>query len=252
MSRFPNPPKVVVTIEARIASTRLPGKVMYPLAGIPMLEQIVRRARRATKVDNVVIATTISPADQVIRDLAQRINCPAHAGPVDDISERLAEAATDADIIVQITGDCPLVDPHLIDHAVEILIDQDADYVCNSLHGLTYPIGFDVRAFTKQALIQSMELSDDPIDRVHGCYFIARRPDLFKQVGWDAPADLRHSTLRVTVDEPTDYALVQKIYDTLFPINPDFGVEDVIELIQKHPEWTQINSDVQQRNVSQG
>jgi len=244
--------RVVATIEGRIASTRLPGKILYPLAGVPMIEQIVRRVRRACLVDEVVVATTVSPADQVVADLCRRMGCRVHRGPVEDISERLRGAAGEAEIIVQITGDCPLVDPGLIDQAVSLLQKAKADYVSNSLHECTYPIGFDVRAFTTKALRRSMDLSDDPVDRVHGSYFIACHPDLFKQAGWDAPTHLRYPGLRLTVDEPADYELVHRIYDALHAANPAFGVEEVIGLIRENPAWAQINRDVQQKQVAEG
>lgn len=245
-------PRVVVTIEGRIASTRLPGKILYPLAGRPMMEQIVRRAKRATRVHEVVVATTINAADQVVVDLCHRIGCKVYQGAVEDISERILGAAGDADIIVQITGDCPLVDPALIDHAVALLQTESADYVSNSLHECTYPIGFDVRAFTSAALRKSMGLSDDPIDRVHGSYFIARRPDLFKHAGWDAPDHLRYTGLRLTVDEPSDYDLVHRIYESLYSSSEVFGVEAVIDLIRRNPEWAMLNAAVQQKQVSEG
>lgn len=244
--------RVIATIEGRIASTRLPGKILYPLAGRPMLEQIVRRAWRAVRVHEVVIATTETPPDQVVADLGQRIGCRVHRGPEEDISERLLGAAGNADIIVQITGDCPLVDPHMIDQAVELLQSSGAEYVSNSLNACTYPIGFDVRAFTTAALRRSMELSDDPIDRVHGSYFIARRPDLFKHAGWDAPAHLRYPGLRLTVDEPADYALVHKIYEALYPVDEAFDVEAVLALIHRHPAWALINAGVQQKQAREG
>ncbi|MDR7306036.1 glycosyltransferase family protein [Rhodoferax saidenbachensis] len=245
-------PRVVISVEGRIASTRLPGKILYPLAGRPMIEQIVRRAKRAERVHEVLVATTVNAADQVVVDLCHRIGCKVHQGSVEDISERILGAAGDADIIVQITGDCPLVDPALIDHAVALLVAEKADYVSNSLHECTYPIGFDVRAFTSAALRKSMELSDDPIDRVHGSYFIARRPDLFKHVGWEAPDHLRYPGLRLTVDEPSDYALVHKIYETLHQSNEAFAVEDIIALIHRNPAWAMINAAVQQKQASEG
>lgn len=244
--------RVIATIEGRIASTRLPGKILYPLAGVPMIGQIAQRIRRALRVDEVVIATTDSPADQVVVDLGQRLGVRVHCGPVEDISERLRGATEGADIVVQITGDCPLVDPSLVDAAVELLEREQADYVSNSLNACTYPIGFDVRAFTKEALIRSMALSDDPIDRVHGSYFIARRPDLFRHAGWDAPSALRYDGLRLTVDEPADYELVHRIYEALAAQNPEFGIADVIALLRQHPSWTQINATVRQKQVVEG
>lgn len=244
--------RVIATIEGRIASTRLPGKILYPLAGIPMIGQIAQRVARARRVDEVVIATTISPADQVVADLGRRLGIRIHRGQVDDVSERLRGAAAGADIVVQITGDCPLVDPDLVDTAVELLEREQAEYVSNSLHSCTYPIGFDVRAFTMEALMRSMALSSDPIDRVHGSYFIARRPDLFRHVGWDAPPELRYEGLRLTVDEPADYELVVRIYEALAPLCPHFGVADVIALVRQHPEWATINAAVQQKQVGEG
>lgn len=245
--------RVIATIEGRIASTRLPGKILYPLAGVPMIGQIAQRVARARRVDDVVIATTDSPADQVVADWGRRLGVRVHRGPVEDISERLLGAAAGADIVVQITGDCPLVDPDLVDAAVDLLEAEQADYVSNSLNECTYPIGFDVRAFTMDALQRSMDLSDDPIDRVHGSYFIARRPDLFRHAGWDAPPELRYEgLLRLTVDEPADYELVARICEALTSTHPHFGVAEVIALVRQHPEWTAINAAVQQKQVEEG
>lgn len=244
--------RVVATIEGRIASTRLPGKILYPLAGVPMIGQIAQRVARARRVDEVVIATTDSPADQVLVDLGRRLGIRVHCGPVEDISERLHGAAAGADIVVQVTGDCPLVDPDLVDAAIDLLERDRADYVSNNLYGCTYPIGFDVRVFTMEALLRSMALSHDPIDRVHGSYFIARRPDLFHHSGWDAPSELRYEGLRLTVDEPADYELAVRIYETLAPTHPHFGVMEVIALIRQHPEWAAINATVQQKQVEEG
>ena len=122
-------PQVIATIEGRVASTRLPGKIIYPLAGVPMIGQIARRVSMARTVDDVVIATTNLPADDVVVDLGRRMGIRVHRGPVDDISERLRGAAVGADILVQITGDCPLVDPQLVDIAVEILLRKSASIV---------------------------------------------------------------------------------------------------------------------------
>ena len=244
--------RVIATIEGRIASTRLPGKILYPLAGLPMLGQIAQRVRRAQRVDEVVFATTDTPTDQVVVDLGRRLGIRVHRGSVEDLSERLRDAAKGADIVVQITGDCPLVDPRLVDMAIELLEQEQADYVSNSLHTCTYPIGFDVRAFTMEALLRSMSLSNDPIDRVHGSYFIARRPDLFRHASWDASPELRYEGLRLTVDEPADYELVYQIYEKLAYQNPEFGIAEVIALVRQNSSWTRINAAVQQKQVKEG
>ncbi len=243
---------VVATIEARMASSRLPGKVMLPLAGQAMLARLVERVRRSRVVDDIVVATTVSSPDVVIADLCERIGCRVHCGQVEDVSQRLFDAARGASVIVQLTGDCPLIDPGQIDETVRLLIDQNADYASNSLDGPSFPVGLDVRAFTVAALRRSMELSSDPVDRVHGSYFIARRADLFRLVGWRAPTDMHWPELRLTVDEPADYELVRRIFETFYPENPHFSACDVITWLRARPDWVLLNSAVRQKVPAEG
>jgi spore coat polysaccharide biosynthesis protein SpsF len=235
-----------------MAATRLPGKVMLPLAGAPMLQRLVERLRPCRSLDEIVVATTVSAPDRAIADLCERIGCRAHRGPVEDITMRLLEAAAGADVIVQITGDCPLVDPEHVDKTVGLLLEQNADYAANSLNGVTFPLGFDVRCFTMAALRRAAELSDDPVDRVHGSYFIYRHPQMFRLAGWDAPDDCRWPDLRLTVDEPADYELVRRVFEHLYPIRPGFGVRDVIALLRDRPDWVSLNSAVRQKAPAEG
>ena len=239
--------RIIATIEARMAATRLPGKVMFPLAGAPMLQRLVERVRRAKLVDEVVVASTVSPPDEVIADLCGRIDCRVYRGSIDDITQRLLNAADGADLIVQLTGDCPLIDPEHVDETVRRLTDAKADYASNSLNGCSFPIGFDVRAFTTEVLRRSADLSDDPVDRVHGSYFIYRNPKLFRLIGWEAPAELHWPELRLTVDEPADYELVRRVFEYLYPMRPDFGAADVVALLRERPDWVAINSAVRQK-----
>jgi spore coat polysaccharide biosynthesis protein SpsF len=244
--------RIIATIEARMAATRLPGKVMFPLAGAPMLQRLVERVRRAKLVDEVVVASTVSPPDEVIADLCGRIDCRVYRGSVEDITRRLLNAAKDADVIVQLTGDCPLTDPEHIDETIRRLTDAKADYASNSLQGCTFPIGFDVRAFTMEALRRSADLSDDPVDRVHGSYFIYRNPQLFRLTGWTAPADLHWPELRLTVDEPADYELVRRVFEHLYPAKPDFDAAEVVALLRRRPDWVAINGAVRQKTAAEG
>jgi spore coat polysaccharide biosynthesis protein SpsF len=244
--------RVIATIEARMSASRLPGKVMLPLAGAPMLERLIERIRRSHHVDDVVVATTISSPDAVIVDLCRRIGCHVHRGSVEDITSRLIEASAGADIIVQITGDCPLIDPAHVDETVRLLIDERADYASNSLNANTFPLGFDVRCFRAEALRRSAELSQDPTDRVHGSYFIYRHPDMFRLVGWDAPANVNWPELRLTVDEPADYELARRVFETLYPIRPDFDATDVVSLLRDKPDWVALNSNVRQKSPLEG
>jgi spore coat polysaccharide biosynthesis protein SpsF len=244
--------KIVATIEARMSASRLPGKMMLPLAGATMLERLVERLGRARSLHRIVVASTVAPPDEVIAALCQRRAIPVHRGPVEDIATRILEAAGNADVIVQITGDCPLVDPEHIDHTVALLQSESADYASNSLNGCTFPIGFDVRCFTRAALERTIAMTDDPVDRVHGSYFIYRRPDLFRLAGWDAPEEMRWPELRLTVDEPADYELVRRIYEELYPVNPAFSATDVVTLMRTRPEWAALNSTIQQKVPQQG
>lgn len=235
-----------------MAATRLPGKMMLPLAGEPMLGRLVERLRRSERVDDVVVASTTSEPDAVIADFCGRIGCRVHRGSVEDITQRLLEAAKGANVIVQITGDCPLVDPAHVDRTVELLLETKADYASNSLHANSFPLGFEVRCFTAEALQRSAVLTRDPTDRVHGSYFIYRRPDLFRLVGWEATPDLRWPDLRLTVDEPADYELVRRVFETLYPVRPDFDVKDVVALLRDKPDWAALNQAVRQKAPSEG
>lgn len=244
--------KIVATIEARMSASRLPGKMLLPLAGATMLERLVERLGWAKSLDGIVVATTVASADDVIASLCERERIAVHRGSVEDIASRILGAAPDADIIVQITGDCPLVDPAHVDRTVALLQDQKADYASNSLKGCTFPIGLDVRCFTRVALEKTLALTDDPVDRVHGSYFIYRRPDLFKLAGWDAPADMHWPELRLTVDEPADYEVVRRIYEALYPSDPAFTAQDVVALMRARPDWAALNNGVRQKAPQQG
>jgi spore coat polysaccharide biosynthesis protein SpsF len=244
--------RVIATIEARMSASRLPGKVMLPLAGAPMLERLVERIRRSHRVDEIVVATTVSPPDAIIADLCHRIGCRVHRGSVEDITSRLMEASAGADIVVQITGDCPLIDPAHIDETVGLLVDERADYASNSLNVGTFPLGLDVRCFKADALRRSAELSQDPTDRVHGSYFIYRHPDMFRLVGWEAPANMNWPELRLTVDEPADFELVRRVFETLYAIRPDFDTADIVSLLRAKPDWVALNSSVRQKSPLEG
>lgn len=236
-----------------MASTRLPGKVMLPAAGLPLLQHLIERVRRCRRVDAVVVATTVRPEDAVIAGLCERIGCPVHRGPVDDITERLLGAARgqEAGALVQLTGDNPLVDPVHIDATVDLFRSGAWDYAGNNLTA-SFPIGFDVRMVSVAALERSAALSNDPTDRVHGTYHIHRHPDLFPRTGWEAPEGLRWPGLRLTVDEPADYELVRRIIETLHPQNPAFTAADVVALLRARPDWVALNGGVRQKQAEEG
>lgn len=244
--------KVYATIEARLSASRLPGKVMYPIRGVPMLQFLIQRVRKALLVEDIIVATTTKPEDTVIVDLCKDIGCRYFRGSVEDITERLlgATQGEDVDIIVQLTGDNPFVDPAHIDAAVETFKKGDFDYVSNNLNnGLI--IGFDVRCFSRKSLEKVAVLTNDPIDRVHGSYFIYRNPSLFKLGLVEMPQSLCRNDIRLTVDEPADYALIKEISERFEP-SEDFSSQEIVALLDQEAKLKEINNQVQQKNVSIG
>lgn len=236
-----------------MGASRLPGKVMLPLEGAPLLERMIERVRRSGYVDAVVVATTQHPADQVIADLCARIDCACHSGPERDVTERLigAAASCGGELIVQLTGDCPLVDPAHIDRTIETFYASACDYAANNLTP-TLPLGLDVRAFRTATLREVARLTDDPVDRVHGSYFIARNPERYRLTGWQAEDDMRWPELRLTVDEPADYELVRRIFEVLYPENPAFTARDVVALMRARPDLARLNAAVRQKTAAEG
>ena len=239
--------KVLATIEARMASTRLPGKVMLPMGGQPTLVRMYERVARAKTVTKVKYLTTVNPVCKIIEDTCLREGIPVYRGSEDDVTERVVEgtAEENPDIIVQLTGDNPLVDPALIDVAVNHLIDNDLD--CSATHKDVL-IGLNVRCYRRSALLK-MDPICPPNLRAHGGYYITQRPDLFRMMDTPVEQRLYCGDIRLTVDEPNDYELCRRVFETLYPVNPRFGYEDIFDLFDRYPEWKAINGQVQQKKA---
>ncbi|QQG36321.1 MAG: glycosyltransferase family protein [Micavibrio aeruginosavorus] len=245
--------KVTATIEARMGATRLPGKVMLPFGGLPMLQRKIERVARCRTVNAIKVLTTINPVNQIIEDMCHRIDCPVFRGSEEDVLDRVLQGTADEnpDIIVQLTGDNPLIDPDLIDQTVQHLIDHNLDLASNSLTQRVL-IGLNVRCFKRKALQRADQLCKDPMIRVHGGYYIQLHPDDFK-IG-EPPVDPRYivSDIRLTVDEPRDYELARRVFETLHATKPAFGADDILDLFARFPEWKKINASVQQKKPGEG
>jgi spore coat polysaccharide biosynthesis protein SpsF len=243
---------VCAIIEARMGSSRLPGKVMLDIAGQPMLARMVERVRRARLVDTVVVATTARPADDIIEALCRRLRCPCFRGSENDMLDRLLGSARafGGDVIVQLTGDCPAVDHRHIDRSVEFFRSGEFDYVCNNMPQ-TLPIGFDVRLFPTEVLARAGEMTADPIDRVHGSYYIYTHPERFRLGSWGVEQDMCPK-LRLTVDEYLDYSLMQQVFEALLPEDEDFSAEDVVRFLRERPELGLLNAAVRQKTAQEG
>ncbi len=238
--------RVVAIIQARTGSTRLPRKVLSEIAGVSMLERVIERVRAARLVDDVVVATTLDPSDGPIVELAVSRGWRVTRGSVDDVLARYVDAAREheADVIVRVCSDCPLVDPELIDDVVGALLDRpELDYVANNLPPRTYPIGLDLEAFRRSALESAHVEDHDPALREHVTPYIRQQPERFQVLGLTHSEDL--SAHRWTVDEPADLELIERIYRATGGSPGPW--RSVVELIESHPDWSDLNAHVEQK-----
>jgi spore coat polysaccharide biosynthesis protein SpsF len=237
--------KTAAIVQARTGSTRLPGKVLLPLLGKPVLTQVMRRVARARLVDEVVVATTELASDDPIVELGRREGWRVVRGSEMDLLDRYLDAAhaVGADQIVRITSDCPLIDPGLIDDVIAAFRRDGSDYASNTLEPRTYPRGLDVEVVTLAALeIAGLE-DRDPASREHATPFIYRRPERFRMHGVRNARDL--SVHRWTLDTPEDYELIRRVYDQLG--RNDFSWLDALAVVEANPGWSTLNRDVRQK-----
>ena len=232
-----NNKKIVATIEARMTSSRLPGKVLLEANGKPMLEYMIERLRRSTKIDDVVVATTINKEDDPIVELCDRIGCTYYRGSESDVLERVLNAAkaVEADVIVETTGDCPFIDWRHVDYLVNFFMSNNYDFVANNTER-TFPIGFDIRIFTTESLDHINSISDNPLDHEHVSIYYPRHPKEYKCYNWYADGPENRPDIEVTLDEYGDYQLIKSIFEGLYTAKKDFTCKDVIDYIDNNPE----------------
>lgn len=241
---------VVTIIQARMGSSRLPGKVLLDIEGKPMLHRDLDRNLAAKTVDQVVVATTVKPADDQIVASVEGYDprVSTYRGSEDDVLDRYYQAAKQAkaDIVVRITSDCPLVDPDIIDEVVQLLLDDPSlDYAANVLGDLTYPRGLDVQACTFAAMEKMWNVATEAEDREHVTLYLRKHPEEFKTAQVQSPVNL--SEHRWTVDEEDDLKLVREIYKRLLSTKPDFRMQDIVQLFEQEPALFNINHHVQQK-----
>lgn len=234
---------IIAVVQARMGSTRLPGKVLMPLAGIPVLTHVLTRVKAAAGVSSVIIATTTASGDDPVVALARSNNVEVYRGSENDVLDRFYQAVLPhhPDHVVRITADCPLMDPNVIDTVINCHLREKADYTTNTFEP-TYPDGEDVEVFTFDALKKAWQkarlLSErehvTPYLRVHGhCKTVS--------VTLDPPVDKRW-----TLDEPADYEFIAGVYEALYdPARPVFGMMSVLDLLQREPAREHINSAIQ-------
>jgi len=243
-------PRTVCIIEARMASTRLPGKVLRPILGRPMLALMIERLERCATLDGIVVATTIAGADDQVAALARDLGVGAHRGSDEDVLDRVVGAARafDAEVIVETTGDCPLIDPALLDKVVADFRIGGADFVSNTLD-YTTPRGTDVRVFRADALAEINRTSTDPADHEHVSLHFWEHPEKYRLRNVATGLGAEAPTRRLTVDTPDDFAAISSIFEALYPVNPAFTLSDVLDLLNGRPDITALNAMVRQKSV---
>ncbi len=242
--------KVVCTVEARMRSSRLPGKVLKPAVGKPMLELMIERLKRARTVDAIVVATTDNPSDQPIEDLARELGVGCFRGSEADVLDRVLKAARQAaaDVVVETTGDCPLISPEVVDKVVETFLMNKVDY-CSNLVERTFPRGMDVEVFWFRRLEEIAQLATDPTDREHVSTYFHKHRERYSLLNVASTLPPGAADIRLTIDTQDDLEMVSSIFESLYLRNPEFDLEDVLNLVADNPSLTAINSHVEHKAV---
>lgn len=239
--------RVVAIVQARMRSTRLPGKVLKLVLDRPLLDYLVERLRRSRAINELVIATSTHPADDAIADYCRRNGVACYRGSEDDVLARYMDAATEfaADVIVRISADSPLIDPGVVDELVEefLATTPTCDYLSNTINQ-TYPLGMNTEVFSYRALRQAHREATLSYDREHVTPFLYHNRDRFAVCENHHQPDL--SGLRLTVDVPEDLELVTVILERLHAGNPEFTLSDIAQLYEREPELRNINSHIRQ------
>jgi spore coat polysaccharide biosynthesis protein SpsF len=242
--------KTVAIVEARMTSSRLPGKILLPILGKPMLELLIERLQMAKLLDQIVVATTQNPTDDVVEHLTHSINVGCFRGSENDVLDRVLRAAhaNEADVIVEITGDCPLIDPTVLDQVIRIYQIKNVDYVSNVLQK-TFPHGMETQVFSTAVLEKVAQLTQDPIDHEHVSLYIYEHPEIFSLFNVSSDLPEKYWDLRLTVDTPEDFQLIKEIYKLLYPQNPAFTLYDIVDLLEKRKDLIELNHKIQQKKV---
>lgn len=218
-------------LQARMSSSRLPGKVLAPVLGAPMIARQLERLRRAQRLDRIVVATSVDPSDDPLAAWCEGQGQPVFRGSLDDVLDRFHGALArtpEARTVVRLTADCPLADPVVIDAVIAHHLATRADYTSNTPAVRTYPHGLDAEVMRREVLEAAWAEGRDPYEREHVTPFIYRRPERFRIESISRAPSLAH--LRWTVDVPSDLEFVREVYGKLYPAKPDFTSEDVVAM----------------------
>lgn len=231
----------VAVVQARMSSTRLPGKVLLRTCGKPLLQHLIERAGHCPLIDRLVVATSTDASDDPLQALCAELGVPCHRGSLNDVLDRFMGAVRPftPGWVVRLTGDCPLIDPDVISQVISAAREPGVDYASNAL-APTFPDGLDVECMRAEVLEQAWREACKLSEREHVTPFIHTQPGRFALRQVQCDSDL--SALRWTVDEASDFVFVSQVFEHLYPVQPDFRMNDVLELLRREPRLAGINT----------
>lgn len=243
-------PRVVASIEARMGSSRLPGKVLMDINGKPALRRLVDRLEMCRSLDGIVVATSTSAGDDVLARWCAENGVACYRGSEDDVLNRVVEAQKfmGADLVVEITGDCPLTDPEIVDLGVETFLAHDVHVVSNCGQALTWPMGQYVQVFPLAMLDEVDRTIDDPAVHEHVSLYFYEHPERYQLIDLIAPRRWQEPAWRMQLDYPEDLRFQNEVYRRLEPLHGEgFGIEEVMTLLRREPELVQINMHCEEK-----
>jgi len=234
---------IIAIIQARTASTRLPGKVLKIIEGKTVLEHVINRVRAAKNIDDMVVATTVKKEDLEIVKLCASLGISVFCGSEDDVLDRYYQTAKlfKAGHIVRITSDCPLIDPQIIEEVIELYFQKKADYASNTMPE-TFPDGLDTEVFSYKTLKKAWKNAKLSSEREHVTPYIRKYPNIFKIVNLKCEYNLNDK--RWTLDEPEDFKFIKIIYKNLYSEDSLFGMIKILDFLKKHPEIGELNKNI--------
>ena len=236
-------PRTIASIEARMGSSRFPGKVLADVCGRPALTRVLSRLRRCRRLDGIVLATSTAPADDELQHWSRDNNVPCYRGSEDDVLGRVVKAQRSmaANLVVEVTGDCVLLDPEIVDLGIGTFLANDCDVVSNTWKP-SFPMGVDVQVFRLRDLEQVEATVSDPRVREHVSLHFYEHPDRYRIMHLLAPARWHGPDLRFQLDYPEDLRFITGVYSRLEPAHGDaFGVDEILSLLRHEPDLAEIN-----------
>ena len=241
-------PHIVCTIQARMGSSRLPGKTLATVVGKPVLELMVERLKRATTINEIVVATTVNSEDDAIEALCHKLDISCYRGSSERVLERVVQAlqVTNADINVELMADSPFPEPTIVDAMVGIYFEHRYDYVSNCIT-TTFPPGLEARVYPRWVLEDALQKAETDDEQEHVALNVYSRPDRYKMLNVLAPDEWYAPELYLEMDTAEDLKLVTSIYEALYPANPGFTLDDILAYARANPDIGDLNRAVPRR-----